>query len=214
MPPDEPPQSPFASAEPGYEPVKVDGAEPADVLDAEVLDSGAPAAPPFPGAPPLPPKPAAQVPDNDELAPQDRDFIQRIFVQVKDVDFRAPPPPPPRRDLAGPDKKIAMLRQKVHELERDLARVGSIWATLQSKYESVEKIIKTKESERQSVLDRQKDLRAEMAKASAQGKADLDAARQRIAQLDTMRNALDADLKNTRAQAERAVQELNGRITK
>lgn len=108
-----------------------------------------------------------QLPSIDEITEEDRVFIHRVFNQVKDVDFRSAPPPPPRKNLAGLDKKMQFLRDRVRELERDLARVGWIWSIKQRQVDAVDQLLDAKEQERASATERYATVR-DQATRSAQ----------------------------------------------
>ncbi len=118
------------------------------------------------GAPPVI-RTRTELPDISAITLEDREFIKRVFNQVKDVDFRSAPPPPPRKNLAGLDKKMQFLRDRVRELERDLARVGWIWSIKQRQVDAVDQVLESKENERASAVARYTTLR-DQAAASAQ----------------------------------------------
>ena len=109
----------------------------------------------------------ANLPDIGEITEEDRAFIHRVFNQVKDVDFRSAPPPPPRKNLAGLDKKMQFLRDRVRELERDLARVGWVWSIKQRQVDAVDQLLDAKESERAAAVERYATVR-DQATRSAQ----------------------------------------------
>ncbi len=73
------------------------------------------------------------------VSSEDEEFIDRVFSQVRDVDFRAPPPPPVALD--GHEKKIGDLREKVRKLERDLARIGHIWSVKHQQINALDDIL-------------------------------------------------------------------------
>lgn len=205
----------------GFEPVSIEDAEP---HEAEEFHAGEPSmvdgddlveasdAPPPPSAPQK--KAVFSLPAMDAVTMLDREFIQRVFVQVRDVDFRSPPPPPPKRDLAGPDKKIALLRQKIHELERDLARVGFVWGALQQQYESIDKIVASKEAERLAATERHTMMRDQATRAASAHKAESDALNQRVNDLSESKAVLEIELGKTKAVAQRDAQEAAQKLAK
>ena len=97
-----------------------------------------------------------------EVNVDDQDFLQRVFGQVRDVDFRSPPPPPPRLET-GPEKKLSDLRERVRRLERDLARVGSIWSLKQAQVAALDQILAAKEGERAAAVGQFVDQQATIA---------------------------------------------------
>ncbi|MEK7703985.1 MAG: hypothetical protein AAB426_03435 [Myxococcota bacterium] len=146
------------------------------VDDAEFLEEAQPVE--AQQAPPSLTRAAVDV-QQAQISREDQDFITRVFNQVRDVDFREPPPPPPRRDLAGLDKKMHFLRQRVRELERDLARVGFIWDEKSKEVASVDRIIAAKEAERVTAADRYEAIKQQATRASAAHRAENGALQQR-----------------------------------
>jgi chromosome segregation ATPase len=188
--------------EDGYEPVHLDDAATELVETAEEVEPEVESQPPAP-----PPKRAAvNMPQVAQVTDADRDFLQRVFLQVRDVDFRAPPPPPPRRDLAGPDKKIASLRQSMFELERDMARVAYVWGAMQQQYEVVDQLVKGKEAERDSAVARYNQLRDLAAQTAARDRGEIDALKKRVAELEARGAALENELTQQAAQANARLQ--------
>ena len=180
----------------GYQPVHL---EPSELIEtAEEIEPEA-----AEGKPPAPPPKRAtfNVPQVAQITEADREFLQRVFSQVRDVDFRAPPPPPPRKDLAGPDKKIATLRQSVFELERDLARVAYVWGALQQQYEVVDQLVKGKEAERDSAVARYNQIRDLAAQTAARDRAEIEALKKRVSEVEARGAALEADGAQQAAQA-------------
>ncbi len=153
--------------------------------------------------PPPPPKRVAfdSAPSMPAITDQDREFVQRVFLQVRDVDFRAPPPPPPRKDLAGPDRKIAALRQNVHELERDLARVGYVWGSLQQQYRAADELVRAKEADREAAIARYNQIKDLSGQTAMRDRAEIDALKHQVAKLEARRVALEAELSSTQALA-------------
>jgi len=168
--------------------------------------------------PPMTPPPqraaAAAMPEVPEVTALDREFLQRVFVHVRDVDFRAPPPPPPRRDLTGPEKKIAALRQSIHELERDLARVGFLWGTVEQRYASTEALIAAKEGERVAAVERYQQIRDLAGQTATRDHGAIEAFKKRVAELEAVKSAREAELLALRQEAERMAADLSGRLTK
>lgn len=164
-----------------------------------------------------PPPPRSQLLaklDLPEITPEDREFVSRVFHQVRDVDFRSSPPPPPRKGLGGVDKKMATLRYRVGELERDLARVGFVWNTKQKEVEAVEQIIHNKEQERQQALTRYEQIRDQATKAASQHHGEADTLRSSVAQLESQKSALEKQLAELRQKHEYMSVDLHGRIVK
>jgi len=186
--------------EDGYEPVHLDDAATELVETAEEVEpEGKPPAPP-------PKRPAFNVPQVAQITEGDREFLQRVFSQVRDVDFRAPPPPPPRKDLAGPDKKIASLRQSLFELERDMARIAYVWGALQQQYEVVDQLVKGKEAERDSAVARYNQLRDLASQTAARDRAEIDGLKKRVSELEARGAALEGELTQQAAQANARLQ--------
>jgi len=147
-----------------------------------------------------------------DLSAEDETFVTRVFYQVKDVDFRAPPPPPPRKNLTGLDKKMAFLRQRVHELERDLARVGFTWQVKQQKVEQVEKIIAGKEAERASAVQRYQQIRDQATRSATSSRDETSALGGRVEALERANAELSAQLQQTIDQYQRELQDLSSRL--
>lgn len=136
-------------------------------------------------------RPRTQV---DDVSAEDREFIRRVFYQVKDVDFRSPPPPP-RKGLSGPDKKVQFLRDRVRELERDLARVGYVWGVKEQQVEWVEKIIADKEWDRTQAVQRLEQVKTQSALASQRAREEISRQADRISELTGQKGGLEEELR-------------------
>lgn len=186
----------------------LDAAEPELIDEAELLHEAQPGT-----APPQRPTRAA-MPQLEQITPEDREFINRVFNQVRDVDFRSPPPPPPRKSLAGLDKKMHFLREKVRELERDLARTGHVWRVKQVEVERVEQIIDAKEAERSAAVQRYQQIKDQATRAAQQSRAEIDQLKAHVADLDATRNGLEGSLARLKSEHDRHVAESTARIEK
>lgn len=177
----------------------------ADVFDEpeEVVEDAA-AAPP--------PQPAGQSGVPTGVAADDYDFVKRVFVQVKDVDFRTPPPPPPK-GLSGPDKKMHDLREKVRRLERDLARVGYVWTHKQAEVDAIDTIINTKEAERQSAVTRYEKMKEAASRAAAEQRDAVERLNGELVVLHAAHDALQAQTQEMQSRHEEAAADLTRRLT-
>ncbi|MBI5510175.1 MAG: hypothetical protein HY903_15570 [Deltaproteobacteria bacterium] len=214
-----PPAAPPVAGTPPPPAAAAETAEP-EMVDAEALSSVEPdlvesppvAATPSGAPPPLQARQLA--PNLGEVSPEDLEFIQRVFVQVKDVDFRSPPPPPPRKALAGLDKKMQFLRDKVREMERDLARVGHIWRIKQAQFDAFDQIIAAKEAERSTSVQRYTQVKDQGTRAAAQHRGEAEALRNTINDLEATRNGLEGQLNRLRKESEQSIAALNARLVK
>ncbi|MBI3178863.1 MAG: hypothetical protein HYZ27_04340 [Deltaproteobacteria bacterium] len=136
----------------------------------------------------------------DEITAEDAEFIQRVFAQVRDVDFRTSLPPPARKPPAGMDKKMQFLRDKVRELERDLARVGFIWRVKQQQFDAVDQIVDAKEGERASAVQRYQQMKDQATRAAAEHRGEVDV-------LTAKLNEGQAEVVALKGQVERTEQE-------
>ena len=128
------------------------------------------------------------------VSADDRGFLQRVFSQVREVDFKSPPPPPPRLE-AGPEKKLVDLRERVRRLERDLARIGSIWTQKQTQVDALDAILEAKEQARAAAESTQVRVQAE----AAQLRQALEAARALASTLGTHKQEGEAALRAEKA---------------
>ncbi|OGQ83285.1 MAG: hypothetical protein A2289_08215 [Deltaproteobacteria bacterium RIFOXYA12_FULL_58_15] len=200
-PPDAPP--PLLPPEPS--PQRTEDEEPEVVDEAEFVEDAPPEPTPQGLMPPQRPTLSA-APVMEEITPEDRGFINRVFIQVKDVDFRRPPQLP-SKSLTGIDKKMHFLRERVRELERDLARVGYVWATKQREVDAVEKIITSKESERQTAVQRYSQMKDQATRAAAAHRAEADDLKGRLAALESEKAKLQEDLATVGGKLAREEQE-------
>ncbi len=158
-----------------------------DTGEIEILSDPDDAAPPSPpGSPPSSARVAVGVPDFADALPEDQEFIRRCFAAVKHVDFRSPPPPPPR-GLSGFDKKIHDLRENVRRLERDLARVGHVWAIKQRRVDEVENIIDAERARREQSDHRYAQIKEQATRAAAENRAELAALTAKLQALEAVR---------------------------
>lgn len=118
-----------------------------------------------------------------EITAEDEAFIRRVFQQVRDIDWRGVPPPPSRA-AAGMDKKMAVLRDQVRKLEREMARVGYIWAVKWAQVEKVDAILAGKEAERQTATARYEQIKAQGTRAAQAHKRELEVVARRIQDLE------------------------------
>lgn len=156
---------------------------------------------------------ASSLDAGSEVTAEDMDFIRRVFNQVKDVDFRTPPPPPPK-NVSGPDKKLADLREMVRRLERDLARVRFVWVHKQEQVESVDAIVRDKEAERAHAVERYRQLKEHAKRAVASAKEEASAVRTLLGTLTTKKNELEETLARTQADAKQMEAELRERVAR
>lgn len=150
-----------------------------------------------------------QLPNIDEITEEDRVFIHRVFNQVKDVDFRSAPPPPPRKNLAGLDKKMQFLRDRVRELERDLARVGWIWSIKQRQVDAVDQLIDAKEQERASATERYATVRDQATRSAQAFRAEEARLNNVINEGVAANSQLQGELANLRIEMDAAIEQLN-----
>jgi predicted nucleic acid-binding Zn-ribbon protein len=195
------------------EPTLLDDDGVVDDAEADVVDAADMVQPAADSTPP-PRRELLALPNVPEVSAEDREFMQRVFVQVRDVDFRAPPPPPPKRDLAGPDKKIASLRQTIHELERNLARVGYVWQALQQRYDSVEGIVAGKEAECAAAVERYQQIKELSSQAATRDHAAIESLKKQVSELMVAGSLSQRDLANLRAESERTIADLTARLQK
>lgn len=132
-----------------------------------------------------------------DLNAEDRDFMARVFNQVKDVDFRSPPPPP-TSNLGGVDKKMADLRDRVRKLERDLARVAYVWSLKNHEIANIDEILDAKNKERNAAIAGYQQLKSYASKATASYQEELAALRHELVQLQSARDMLTQDLQAAR----------------
>jgi hypothetical protein len=180
--------------------------EPEVFDDAQLME-------PAPDAPPPQPTRFA-APIVEEVTTEDAEFIQRVFSQVREVDFRSPPPPPPRKALAGLDKKMQFLRDKVRELERDLARVGFIWSVKQRQVNLVEQVVASKEAERSTAVQRYTQMKEQATRAAAAARIESDTLRGKLNDLDATRNGIEGQLNKLRKESAETIANLTARLTK
>ncbi len=151
----------------------------------------------------------------EEITIEDAEFIQRVFAQVRDVDFRTQLPPPARKPPAGMDKKMQFLRDKVRELERDLARVGFIWRVKQQQFDAVDQIVRTKEQERASAVQRYEQMKDQATRAAAvlnEAQMEIATLKAQVERGEQERLGLHADFRAKIEAAQSAFNEIRARL--
>ena len=150
---------------------EIDWAEPLDDRD-DVIELG--------GEEPhfqTPPKP--NVINNQwldaDLPAHDRDFLVRVFAQVRDVDLAKPPPPTQgRTQPQGLDKKLTFLRERVRELEYEMARIARIWAFRQEQFAHMDDIIGAKEQARVTAEERYEHIKDQGVRSAQQHRREVE----------------------------------------
>ena len=210
-----PPSLVIPSPAVGTEPEMLEDGALMSAEEPEVIDDVQLLMEPRLGAPPPPQMPArSAAPMVEEVSPEDMEFIQRVFNQVREADFRSPPPPPPRKALAGLDKKMQFLRDRNRELERDLARVGYIWSVKQRQVNIVEEVVAAKEAERATAVQRYNQIKEQATRASAQARIESDTMRTNLNDLEATKNGLEGQINKLRKESEQTIAALTTRANK
>ncbi len=98
----------------------------------------------------------APLPAEATISQDDLDFAQHIAAQTRNIDFRSPPS---NRPAEGADRTTALLRERVRELERQLARLAYVYAVRARDYDLREHQVAEHETRRQSVESEMQRLR-------------------------------------------------------
>ncbi|MEZ4271340.1 MAG: hypothetical protein R3C68_07880 [Myxococcota bacterium] len=154
---------------------------------------------------------AVAVPDFEDITAQDQAFIAHVFDTVKDVDFRAPPPAP-TRGLTGLDKKINDLRESVRRIERELARVGSIWRIKQRRIEQVEGIISAETARREQSDQRYEQMRDQASRSAESHRQETERLNEQIDTLQECKSGLEADISRLMGEHTAHVADLQAQI--
>jgi chromosome segregation ATPase len=122
--------------------------------------------------PPLPPQPLralGQVPrpaprvGEPVLTAEDLTFIEKVFSSIQHVDVDAPVQEPTPSAIGDvPDRKLALLRTKLKERERDLARLSRLWRAREEDLRQQETRVQQKDIEIEGLRLRIRDVTGEL----------------------------------------------------
>ncbi len=106
----------------------------------------------------------------EALTDDDLAFAQRMLSQTRGVDFRAPPPK--QKPPEGVDRTTALLRDKVRELERHMARMAHVYGARVRDFDGAAARLKELEDSRreleQKLVEERENWRAQKAEREGQ----------------------------------------------
>jgi chromosome segregation ATPase len=103
------------------------------------------------------------------LTAEDLTFVEKVFSSIQHVDADAPiAEPPPSAIGDTPDRKLALLRTKLKERERDLAKLSRLWRAREEDLRQQEARVQQKDIEIEGLRLRISELTADLESANAQ----------------------------------------------
>jgi|GEM_PF-1098298 len=102
------------------------------------------------------------------LTAEDLTFVEKVFSSIQHVDADAPiNEPPPSAIGDTPDRKLALLRTKLKERERDLAKLSRLWRAREEDLRQQEARVQQKDIEIEGLRLRIGELTADLEAANA-----------------------------------------------
>ncbi len=102
------------------------------------------------------------------LTAEDLTFVEKVFSSIQHVDADAPiAEPPPSAIGDTPDRKLALLRTKLKERERDLAKLSRLWRAREEDLRQQEARVQQKDIEIEGLKLRISELTADLEAANA-----------------------------------------------
>jgi len=130
---------------------------------------------------PAPSAPAKMEPPKGALTDDDFAFAARVAEQTRGTDFRTPFVPTRATDDTGAERTVLTLRDKIRELERNLARMAAVYAKRAWTFDTAEEQIRDLEAARASIEKDHERLREHLTEEKERAKAERAARESKLA---------------------------------
>jgi hypothetical protein len=163
---------------------------------------------PAQAGPPLSAPPAVE-PPTGELTDEDFAFAARMAEQTRAIDFRTPFVPSKTHEETGAERTVLVLRDKVKELERNLARMAAVYAKRAWTFDAAEGQIRSLEAIKASLAKDHERLRQHVAEEKERAKAEMQARTDQLKSTEKSSDELQArvvELTNENSQLNKEVE--------